>query len=694
MMMMNHARPGHPEMAPHFPHRPMRPTAPPQHQVVDYDAVKEDIRQLLTTSQPFWPADASPDGPNYGPFFIRLAWHCTGSYRNSDGRGGCDGGNMRFEPVRSWPDNTNLDKALRLLEPIKTKYGAALSWGDLIVLTGNTAIESMGGPVLGFCGGRIDEVDGSESWELGPTAIQQEIAPCDVNGQCQPPLGTDTVGLIYVNPEGVMARHIPSESAPEIRQVFARMDMNDSETVSLIGGGHAFGRTHGACPAGAGPSPKEDPYNPWPGLCPNGTFTSGLNGPWTATPTWWGNDYFRNLLSYKYELVSTPGGAKQFEPVSGQGAPSIMMLTTDMALLEDVSYKALVKEFASSLSRLDNAFMHSWYKLTTRDMGPVTRCVGDDVPPAQPFQYPLPVTTPSDDDINTARTLIQNSLYNGGAFSDPVNGRSYEGALYIQLAWQSASTFRHTDYRGGADGATIRFPPQSQWTVNKGMDQVLQQLAPIKAQLGDAVSWADLIVLAGNVAIENASNNYSVYFCPGRGDATDGTRASGLQPRSYITDPIRSAVDNMRVMGFTPEEFVALAGRPRSPAYMKGLGYSGSWMVNVDHFGNDYFVTLLNHTWVVSNGQNATRPTTTQEYKAADADLYITGADLAILASPMYRSIAENFAHSNDLFLHHFAFAWAKLMNADRFNGPWGNLCYPSRSDVCVCVICQSLFFE
>jgi len=655
----------------------------PQHraQVVDYDAVKQDILQLLTNSQPFWPADVGPDGPNYGPFFIRLAWHCTGSYRNSDGRGGCDGGNIRFEPVRSWPDNTNLDKALLLLEPIKIKYGAALSWGDLIVLTGNTAIESMGGPILGFCGGRIDDPDGSNSWELGPTDHQQQIAPCPINGRCEPPLGTDTVGLIYVNPEGVMANHNPTESAPEIRRVFARMDMNDSETVALIGGGHSFGRTHGACPAGAGPSPKEDPYNPWPGLCSNGTFTSGLNGPWTATPTTWGNDYFRNLLTYNYELVPSPGGAKQFEPTPGQGAPDdIMMLTTDIALLQDVKYKALVQEFAETQAQLNNAFSHAWYKLTTRDMGPVTRCVGNNVPPAQPFQNPLPSTDPSPADIDFAYILIEKSLYNGGSFSDQVNGYRYQGALYVQLAWQSANTFRHTDYRGGADGATIRFPPQSGWEVNKGMDLVLQQLSSIKNQVGDNVSWADLIVLAGQVALENADPDFSLSFCSGRGDARNGDKAVGLQPRSYITDPILSSVDTMRVMGLTPEEYVALEGRPRSPAYMKKLGYSGSWTTDPSQLNNEYFITLLNNTWKLVGSQTdkvGEKPTTTQEYKAVNDDLYITGLDLAILHNPMFKRIAENFAHSNELFLHSFAHAWTKVMNADRFDGPWGNLCYP-----------------
>ena len=281
---------------------------------VDYNAVARDIEALLTDSQPWWPADYG----NYGPFFIRLAWHCSGSYRTSDGRGGCDGGNIRFNPVHSWTDNTNLDKAILLLEPIKLKYGPALSWGDLAVLAGTTAIESMGGPVLGFCGGRIDDHDGFNSLELGPTKLQQEVAPCIEQGNCKEPLGSDTVGLIYVNPEGYMANHIPEQSVPEIRDVFARMGMNDTETVALIGGGHTFGKTHGACLLGPGDSPHVDPYNSWAQPCSNGTYTSGMEGPWTQSPTAWNQDYWNNLLNYKYELVPTPGGAKQFEPVAGQ----------------------------------------------------------------------------------------------------------------------------------------------------------------------------------------------------------------------------------------------------------------------------------------------------------------------------------------------------------------------------------------
>jgi len=647
-------------------------------EVVDYEAVAADIKLLLTDSQDFWPADFG----NYGPFFIRLAWHCTGSYRLSDGRGGCDGGNIRFEPVRSWDDNTNLDKALLLLEPIKDKYGPALSWGDLIVLAGTTAIESMGGPVLGFCGGRIDDADGVNHLELGPTRAQEEVAPCPEQGACQWPLGTSTVGLIYVNPEGYMANWDPTQSVPQIREVFGRMSMNDTETVALIGGGHAFGRTHGACPAGPGPAPKDNPYNPWPGLCEEGTYTSGLDGPWTGRPTQWSNDYFNQLLDLEYELVDAPSGHKQYEPVAGQNAPpGIMMLTTDIALTYDDKYKALVEEFAHDITSLEEQFAAAWYKLTSRDMGPVERCVGNLVAPPQPFQYPVEPTTPNATLYAEATALIEQALYQGGSFSDPVDGQNYQGALFVQLAYQCASTFRSTDYRGGCNGAAIRFPPQSEWPVNKNMNLVLEQLGLIKDQLSSDISWADLIVLAGTVAL-NEAGGLDIPFCGGRGDYQDGSSSENLEPRNYVMDPIINARDNMKVMGLTPEEYAALAGRPRSPAYMTGLGYTGSWTSNPSVFNNTYFQTVLQGDFQFDgidpsgSGSSAlpNMPSIFQEYKADQA--FITGFDLPIKYSPILKSISLQYASDERLFKDAFTNAWTKLMNADRFDGPTGNLCH------------------
>ena len=325
---------------------------------IDMDAVREDLKVMFKTSQAFWPADYG----NYAPFFVRLAWHNTGSYRTTDGRGGVDGARQRFEPERSWEDNTNLDKARHLLEPIKLKHGLGLSWGDLVVLAGNTAIESMGGPVLGFCAGRIDDLDGGWSEALGPSEEQLALAPCGAdnanNGSCQRPLGSTTVGLIYLNPEGPRGQPLPEESAHDVRDAFLRMAMNDSETVALIGGGHAFGKAHGACPAGHGPSPRQDPANPWPGLCGDGkgahAFTSGFEGPWTPQPTRWDNTYFKQLASLPWEVRRGPGGHFQWHsngtaaaPGAAGGTQDVMMLTSDVSLSRDPEYAKLVREWAA-----------------------------------------------------------------------------------------------------------------------------------------------------------------------------------------------------------------------------------------------------------------------------------------------------------------------------------------------------------
>jgi len=343
---------------------------------ISFEEVEKDLIELFYDSKEKWPADYG----NYGPFFVRLAWHCSGSYRTSDGRGGCDGGRQRFEPEKSWEDNTNLDKARSLLWPIKQKYGLGLSWGDLFILAGTTAVKHMGGPILGFCGGRIDDQDGFWSQELGPTTEQEVLFPCDsVNGNCSKDsgLGSTTIGLIYLNPEGPMGKPIPSLSAPQIRDSFGRMNMNDSETVALIGGGHAFGKTHGACPKGPGPSPKEDPENPWPGLCGNGkgtnAYTSGFEGPWTTSPTKWDNEYFQILWEHRDEWTVKigQGGKHQWyvpkenpvapspDPTSNETQPT-MMMTSDVSLLHDKSYASFVEAWAKDSKAFDDAFAHAW----------------------------------------------------------------------------------------------------------------------------------------------------------------------------------------------------------------------------------------------------------------------------------------------------------------------------------------------
>jgi len=646
---------------------------------LDIDAVKADINVLLTTSQEHWPADWG----NYGPFFVRLAWHCAGSYRTSDGHGGCDGGRQRFDPERSWADNTNLDKARALLWPIKAKYGLGLSWGDLFILAGTTAIESMGGPVLGFCAGRIDDEDGSDSLPLGPSAVQEELAPCVVNGTCTKPLGATTVGLIYVNPEGPMGNPIPEQSALQIRDTFGRMNMNDSETIALIGGGHAFGKTHGACPNGAGPSPKEDPKNPWPGKCGSGkgadTFTSGFEGAWTHTPTKWSNDYFTDLLGNDWEVHVGPGGHHQWR-VKGKPDAGIMRLTSDIALLHDPAgiYQKLVQEFAQDKAKFDSAFAHAWYKLTTRDMGPVTRCTGKYVPPAQPWQHPLPAPPSKLADFAAVESEVVKILETSMPVlpADTFAGKNYYGALFVRLAYRCAGTFRATDYLGGCNGARIRFSPEKEWPANADLDKALLLLQPIKEKFGSGLSWADLIVLAGSAAVEQAGGK-PMTFCGGRTDAVEGSGSENLEPKvSGDTDSVVAFVEAMKVMGLSKREAAVLMGGGHSLGKMhtNRSGYTGSWTSDPTHLSNDYFKALVSEQWE----EYTVTSTQKVQYKAQGKELYMLKSDLILRYDAEFLSIAQEYASNNELFLQEFAEAWTKLMTADRFDGPAGNICSKS----------------
>jgi catalase-peroxidase len=401
-----------------------------------------------------------------------------------------------------------------LLWPIKQQFGEGLSWGDLIVLAGTTAIEDMGGPVLGFCGGRVDDVNGHASELLGPSTEQEVLFPCPTPGNCSAPLGTAQIGLIYVNPEGPNGNPLPDETRHQIRSAFGRMGMNDSETVALIGGGHSFGKTHGACPNGAGPSPAQDPFNPWPGLCDNGTFTSGFEGPWTSNPLNFDSEYFSYLQSFTWRVHTGPGGHFQWEteeasptaPAAfGDGQQNVMMMTSDVSLLYDPSYVQLVADYASDLPAFSDAFAHAWYKLMSHDMGPYTRCAGNLVPPPQPFQYPLP--TPGEVvDFAKVRPHVEALLEANHTDVLPPDvtpeGRPYYGAALATLALQCAGTFRATDYHGGCNGARIRFAPENTWPQNARLDQALALLQPIKDQFGASLTWADLIVFAGHVAVE------------------------------------------------------------------------------------------------------------------------------------------------------------------------------------------------
>lgn len=583
-----------------------------------YTAVKADLDSLFYDSQAFWPADFEETGTaHYGGLFIRLAWHCTGSYRESDGRGGCDGGRIRYDPEINWPDNANLDQALKLLEPIKEKYGSQLSWGDLIVLAGTQAIVEMGGPVLGFCGGRIDEADGAASLKLGPSAEQEEIGPCQsletsLQGQCLSvegtALGPTTVGLIYVNPGGpVGAEDDPIASGHDIRQAFGNMGFSDQETVALVGGGHAFGKTHGACstpPCGDG-SDKGIGLN---------TFSSGFEGAWTVTPTVWTNDYFNNLFDFEWFLEEGPGGNNQWAPVDG---PDIMMLTSDIALSVDELYRPISLNYAADLAALEEDFAAVWYRLTTSDMGPMSRCIGDDIPPAQAFQNVLPEAPEDLPDYVTARECIQGLVDEYGA------------TPFTNLAYRCASTFRATDYRGGCNGARIRFSPESEWSENAGTAEALELLEPCKELYPD-VSYADFIVLAGLTATESTNSEVNLRFCGGGVDAADAINSDHLAPRHY-SPAVVSVRDDFQVKGLTTEEGVALAAR--------------------ETLSSQYFQDLQS-----GNGE-------------------FSDYELALLEEE-FAPVVAHFALEEAAFLVAFSDAWTKMMTADRFLSPTGNACY------------------
>jgi len=645
---------------------------------VDFDCVRNDLKALFKVSQEKWPADYG----NYGPLFVRLAWHNAGSYRTTDGRGGADGGRQRFEPERSWDDNTNLDKARSLLWPIKEKHGLGLSWGDLIILAGDTAIESMGGPVLGFCAGRIDDPDGYWSASLGPSAEQMELAPCEVNGKCERPLGSSTIGLIYLNPEGPMSQPIPKLSAVEVRDTFGRMAMNDSETVALIGGGHAFGKTHGACPAGPGSSPKEDPANPWPGKCGSGkgrdAFTSGFEGPWTTRPTKWDNEYFHNLQSNDWEKYIGPGGkwmwrvANGTHPTApspdGNGTQDIMMMTSDISLISDPTgeYQKLVALFAFDQSKFDNSFAHAWYKLTTRDMGPRSRCVGNNVPPVQDWQNPLPPVPTRLPSFWLVRKRIQAMMRQSSTQTT---------VQLVRLAYRCAATFRVTDYLGGCNGASIRQSPQKDWSVNAGLVAVQEKLQAIWGEFSN-LSWADLIVLAGSIAVEHLAG-VRVDFCGGRTDASDGTAADYyLKPRvtGHFSDTLLELRDSIAVMGLTNSEYVALTARPVDLDYWKRSGF-GNNPFNAENISNSFFVALSSDQF-----EEHVIPTSGERvYQMSDVNsgrnFTILKSNMLIRLDPALASIAQDFAADRQVFLSTFVAAWTKLMNADMFDGPTGNLC-------------------
>jgi catalase-peroxidase len=651
---------------------------------LDYESLKKDLHALMTDSQDWWPADYG----HYGPFFIRMTWHAAGTYRTGDGRGGGGTGAQRFAPLNSWPDNGNLDKARRLLWPIKQKYGNAISWADLLILTGQIAIESMGGPVLGFGGGRADiwhpEDDiywGSEDEWLGDDRYG------DTRQDLENPLAAVQMGLIYVNPQGPNANPDPLLSAQDIRETFSRMAMNDEETVALTAGGHTFGKAHGAGPEDhKGPEPEgaslEEQGFGWTSDYGSGvgrdTITSGIEGAWTADPIKWDNGYFDMLFKYDdtWELTKSPAGAHQWTPSNQEEvdmAPDAedasikvptMMTTADMAMIRDPEYRKISKHFHENPEAFADAFSRAWFKLLHRDMGPKVRYLGPDVPD-EDFIWQDPVTAGS-------------TSYDVGALKNAIMTCGLSIAEMVETAWASASTFRGSDKRGGANGARIRLAPQKDWEGNKPaqLAKVLSTLEPLAAAHGASI--ADTIVLAGNVGIEMASG-VEVPFTPGRGDAseeqTDAASFSYFEPvscgfrnylkQNYAVMPEEMMLDKAQLLGLSAPEMTALVGGMRS------LGVSsderGLWSTG-DKLDTSFFSTLLdmNVAWTAT-GSNS--------YVARDrqsgADVRTaTRYDLVFGSNSQLRAIAEVYAQNDnhDKFVGDFITAWNKVMNADRFD--------------------------
>ena len=649
---------------------------------LDYDALKKDLNDLMTDSQDWWPADYG----HYGPFFIRMTWHAAGTYRTADGRGGGGTGSQRFAPTNSWPDNTNLDKARRLLWPIKQKYGNKISWADLIILTGNVAIESMGGKTFGFGGGRADiwapEDDifwGKEIEWLGNERYTGDRV-------LDMPLGAVQMGLIYVNPQGPDGNPDPLASARDIRETFGRMAMNDYETVALTAGGHTFGKAHGAASEdfkGADPegAPLEEMGFGWKSGHGKGmgrdSITSGIEGAWTPNPTQWDNGYFDMLFGYEWELVQSPAGAHQWHPVSPKDedmAPDVedssikvttIMTTADMAMREDPAYREISKHFHENPDEFADAFARAWFKLLHRDMGPKVRYLGPEVPQEE-LIWQDPVSAGSTSyDVEAVKSKIADS------------GLTIQEM--VETAWASASTFRGSDLRGGANGARIRLAPQKNWEANKPeqLSRVLSVLEGIASDTGASV--ADVIVLAGNVGVEKASGA-TVPFTPGRGDATqENTDEHSFEVLEPFSDGFRNyhksdfeigaehmLLDKAQLLGLTAPEMTVLVGGMRS----MGISANGHGLLtdSSDKLTNDWFSKLLDMSveW---------KPTGRNSYEGTDRVSgekvsTATRADLVFGSNSQLRALAEVYASSDshDKFVSDFIAAWTKVMNLDRFD--------------------------
>ena len=668
---------------------------------LDLKAVKEDLYKLMTDSQEWWPADYG----HYGPLFIRMAWHSAGTYRIGDGRGGAGSGEQRFAPLNSWPDNANLDKARLLLWPIKQKYGRKISWADLMVLAGNCALESMGFKTYGFAGGRVDAWEPDENIYWGPEETWLEDKRYSGQRDLENPLAAVQMGLIYVNPEGPNGNPDPLAAAVDIRETFARMAMNDEETVALIAGGHTFGKTHGAAdptkyvglaPAGA---PIEEQNLGWNNTFGTGngvaTITSGLEGAWTQTPTKWSNLFFDNLFNFEWELTKSPAGAQQWKPKGGAGNGSVpdahdpskkhapTMLTTDLALKLDPIYGPISKRFHENPQAFADAFAKAWYKLTHRDMGPVARYLGPEVPAEhQIWQDPVPaVDHPliNDQDVAALKSAI---LASGLTVSQ-----------LVTTAWASASTFRGTDKRGGANGARIRLAPQKDWAVNQPAElaKVLQTLEKVRADFnatlsgGKKVSLADVIVLGGSAAIEEAAKNgghsVNVGFAPGRTDATqDQTDAHSfavLEPkadgfRNYLGNdhsrsPQQRLLDRAQLLTLSAPEMTALVGGLRALGANADGSKHGVFTTRPGTLTNDFFVNILDMT---TKWQPAGSAFTYEGRNRRTGEVECTGTncDLIFGSNSQLRAIAEVYALEPHHFISDFIAAWEKVMNLDRFD--------------------------
>lgn len=671
---------------------------------LDLKAVKKDIFDLMTTSQDWWPADYG----HYGPLFIRMAWHSAGTYRISDGRGGAGAGQQRFAPLNSWPDNTNLDKARLLLWPIKKKYGNKISWADLMILAGNCALESMGFKTFGFGGGRVDTWEPQEDVYWGSETTWLGDKRYTGDRELENPLAAVQMGLIYVNPEGPNGKPDPLAAARDIRETFGRMAMNDEETVALIAGGHTFGKTHGAAdpgkyvgaePAGAG---IEEQGLGWKNTFGSGngvnTITSGLEGAWTTTPTKWSNNFFENLFGFEWELTKSPAGAQQWKPKGGAGAGTVpdahdaskkhapTMLTTDLALRFDPIYEKISRHFYENPDKFADAFARAWYKLTHRDMGPIARYLGSEVPKeVLIWQDPIPAVTYKSIDDQDIASLKSKILASGLSVSE-----------LVSVAWASASTFRGSDKRGGANGARVRLAPQKDWEANNPaqLAKVLKSLETIQKEFNNAqsggkqVSLADLIVLGGSAAIEkaakNAGHDVKVPFTPGRADAsqehTDVESFAVLEPqadgfRNYLkTKHTASAeellIDKAQLLTLTAPEMTALLGGLRVLNANFDKSQHGVFTKRAESLTNDFFVNLLDlgTTWKATNdSQNIFEG---RDRKTGAVKWSATRVDLIFGSNSELRALAEVYGseESQAKFVHDFVAAWNKVMNLDRFD--------------------------